>query len=95
MSKPLRFEDVHPPAEPKLNQLRNFWYVEEPTTKTIIAIENPHLEADGDEDGIWYAPAYDGLKILDNGEWRDATDEEGDEYSDDVHDWLRALDWSR
>jgi hypothetical protein len=93
-AKPLRFEDVRVDVEPPLRN-SSWWYVEDPATKTTIAIENPRLEADGDEDGTWYAPTYDSIRILENGEWREATEEESDDYSDDVLAWLRASDWER
>lgn len=89
-SKPLRMEDYAGP-QPLPGC---WWYVQAGDTNAAIAIKNPHLEADGDEDGIWYDPSYDALRILENGEWRELTDEESDEYTDDVYAWLRACDWS-
>lgn len=90
MSDVLRMTDGA--GEPKLDGC--WWFAKAQDTGVEIAIENPHMEADGDEDGIWYAPAFDSLRILDNGEWREPTDEEGDEYTDDVHEFLRHAEWS-
>jgi len=89
-SKPLRMEDAH---DPKIPHRDVIWWMQASDTGVIVGAKNPHMEADGDEGGIWYAPTHDGLVIVENGEIRDATRAEEDEYSDDVHDWLRACDW--
>lgn len=73
----------------------HWWHVRAIDTGVGLAIENPRMERDFDDDGSsWMAPAYDELKVLDAGEWRDATDEESDEYADDVNEYLRYSDWN-
>lgn len=91
-SAPLRFGDVSVDDE-----LPGCWWYCANENGTTIAIENPRMEADGDESGVWYAPEYDSFKIRDNTThpptWRKLTDEEDDEFGDDVREWLRHCDW--
>ena len=91
-TQPLRFEEATPPAIPPGSA--RWWYCRARDTRIEIAIENPRIVPDRNDDGVpFYSTAHDGFLIFDAGAWRDATVDERDEYGDDVHRWLRAADW--
>jgi hypothetical protein len=89
--KPLRMEDIE---NQKIPHRGLIWYMRASDTGVIVGVKNPRMEADGDDDGIRYTPAHDGLVIVDDGMLREPTDEESDEYSDDVYAFLLTCDWS-
>jgi hypothetical protein len=55
----------------------------------LIAVVNPRIEADGDEDGIHYSPTFDYLEV--DGERANA--EQEDEYTDIIMKALRYEDF--
>ena len=59
-----------------------WWLYETDVPGVYVVIDFPRMEADGDEDGVWYSPAYDKLLVVSPDELRDATDEEEDTWSD-------------
>lgn len=62
-------------------------------TGVRLAIAGAHMEPDGDEDSTWLEPTFDALKIVDESALRELTDEEADEYTDDVRTFIRCMDW--
>lgn len=67
-----------------------WWIYRHETTNEEIAIKNPRMEPDVDDDGHHYhSPAWDEMTV--NGE--PATDDQEDEFSDDLRECLRQTDW--
>jgi hypothetical protein len=71
----------------------NWRYCRASDTDVVIAIENPYMEPDCDGDRVYYTPTFKAFLLLDGGEWRAPTDEEDDEYTDDIYEWLRTAEW--
>lgn len=60
--------------------------IEENGATRFVDVANPRMEADGDEDGIWYAPTFDSFTI----DGREPTAFECDDLSDELRDEIRA-----
>lgn len=52
----------------------------------LIRVLNAQWEADADEDGTYYYPSWESWTI----DGREPTDEESDEYDDDIRQAVRA-----
>jgi hypothetical protein len=73
---------------------RDFVLVDNPGFNLVFSrdghtfvVKQPRWEADGDEDGIWHVVVFDGFTLDD----REPTDEESDDYTDDLRAAVREV----
>jgi len=72
------------------NSTSKIWWIFEDDEGNEIAVSNPKMKPDVDDDGHHYEiAAWDKMRV--NGE--DATELQEDTYSDDLRDSIRNMDW--
>lgn len=90
MSNELRFDEAAPPIEaPRDDGHTRYSYCRAEDTGALIAIKNPRIEPDWTDDGSPIdVGELDGFFVFDAGGWRAPTEEECDDYMDDIRRYV-------